>query len=108
MSNTILPDDLKHKIRALAADGYSTVAIFDSVFTEADQYVGSPEQLTRCISSLTAQSVAKASDQSTTAAAKHLLPDIKQFDAQKHAPVIDSLREEMLPLEFEQACEKLL
>lgn len=39
MSNTILPDDLKRKIRALAEDSYSTVEIFDAVFTEANQYV---------------------------------------------------------------------
>lgn len=56
---------------------------------------------------MTAQSAGKPSDQST-APVKQPLPPIKPFDAQKYTHIITSLREEMIPLDFEQACEKIV
>ncbi len=107
MPKPILPDNLRQMINSLSKEGYSTIEILDIVHDEVVQYVDSDEQLTRCIAGIASHSSIKKSQAQISPASSNI-PPIKPFDAQKHAPVIATLREEMIPLEFERACEEIV
>ena len=52
MTRQILPKKLREKILDMFREGYNEIEIFDKVNYEAKDYVGSLDELTRCIATL--------------------------------------------------------
>lgn len=107
MSNPVLPDNLRNRIRELSDKGHSTIEIFDFVIHESAKYVDSHEQLTRYISAITRRRSPEKqignSDQTD-----RQIPEIRPFDNRKYSHIIKSLTEHMNGKEFENSCEEIV
>ncbi|MBF0231035.1 MAG: hypothetical protein HQK63_15815, partial [Desulfamplus sp.] len=107
MSNSILPENLKHKIHELSNKGHSTIEIFDFLIYESAKYVDSHEQLTRCISAIIKKRSPKKQSLNSDQIDKKI-PKIKSFDNKQYAHIIESLSEQMNEKEFENSCEEIV
>ena len=108
MSKAVLPKHLREKIANLFEQGFSIIEIFDLVVDEAKQHTNSHEQLSRCILSITGRwgSVIKSTETKTEK--DRSIPEIKQFDNDKHADIINGLSETMQEKEFEHSCHNIV
>ena len=106
MSKPILPKELRRKIMDVFQEGHSTVEIFDSVFDEAQGYIKSEAQLSRCISAITRRrqkGIGESAEQKAST-----IPKVKYFEISKFSHIISKLTDTMKGKEFESHCHDVV
>jgi hypothetical protein len=108
MSEPILPEPLRAKIKNLFEQGFSSVEIYDTVIEESKPHVESHEQLMKCLSSLKGKVTLKKVPKKTIHVKRFNVPKPKKFDTYKHQGIINQLRPNMPGKVFENLCEDIV
>ena len=103
-----LPASLRARIMKLFGNGYTSIEIFDEVADEAKDYVGSHEELARCIAGIKGKYTLKMREEDKRLVSDPSRPRPKNFDDTQHRALINKLDKDLSPREFESACRDIV
>ncbi len=108
MARPKLPGSLRARIMDLFKQGYSSIEIFEKVLDEAKGYVGSHEELSRCIAGIKGKFTLSMMDVDKKKVKRPSGQRTKKFDATPHRELIGRLHKDMPHREFESACREIV